>query len=148
MVMTATFLLDTNVLSELMRSSPSATVMAWFAQKPQAKMLTTAITQAEIWTGIALLPAGQRRDALAGAVEHLFANEWQGQCLPFDTAAAAHYALVRVQRAQAGRPISTEDAQIAAIALARGLPLVTRNTKDFEGIDQLTLINPWETTAG
>lgn len=142
--MTGAYLLDTNVLSELMRETPCRAVMAWFAQQPQATMKTTAITQAEIWTDIAMLPAGKRRDALAQAAEALFAAEWAGYCLPFDTLAATHFALVRAQRMRAGRPVATEDAQIAAIALAHGLPLVTRNTKDFEGIDQLTLVNPWE----
>lgn len=142
--MTDAFLLDTNVLSELMRHAPSSAVMEWFAQHPRATMKTSAITQAEIWTGIALLPTGKRRDALAQAAEDMFANEWAGHCLPFDSAAASHYAGVRAQRLMAGRPISTEDAQIAAIALAHGLPLVTRNTKDFEGLPSLKVINPWE----
>lgn len=70
----------------------------------------------------------------------MFASEWSVRCLPFDAAAAAHCALVRAQRVRSGRPITTEDAQIAAIALANRLPLVTRNTKDFECIDQLTVI--------
>lgn len=144
--MTAAYLLDTNVLSELMRENPSSTVMAWFAQRPQAVMKTSTITQAVILTGVALLPAGKRRDALGEAAEDMFATEWAGHCLPFDAAAAAHCALVRAQRVRAGRPITTEDAQIAAIALANGLPLVSRNTKDFEGIDELTVINPWDAT--
>ncbi|BAO79985.1 predicted nucleic acid-binding protein, contains PIN domain [Serpentinimonas raichei] len=142
--MTSAYLLDTNVLSELMRENPSSKVMAWFAQLPQAAMRTSAITQAEILTGVALLPAGKRRDGLAQAAEEMFASEWSGRCLPFDAAAAAHCAMVRAQRVRSGRPITTEDAQIAAIALANRLPLVTRNTKDFEGIDHLTVINPWD----
>jgi len=142
--MTTTYLLDTNVLSELMRDHPSSAVMAWFSQRAKAVMKTSAITQAEILTGVALLPAGKRRDGLARAVEEMFATEWAGHCLPFDAAAASHYALIRAQRVRAGRPITTEDGQIAAIALANGLPLVSRNTKDFEGIDLLTVINPWD----
>lgn len=142
--MNAAYLLDTNVLSELMRDSPSSVVMAWFAQRPQAAMKTSAITHAEILTGVALLPAGKRRDGLALAAEEMFATEWAGHCLPFDAAAASLYALVRAQRVRDGHPITTEDAQIAAIALANGLPLVIRNIKDFEDIGQLTVINPWE----
>lgn len=144
--MIAAYLLDTNVLSELMRKNPSGSVMAWFAQRPQAAMKTSAITQAEILAGVALLPAGKRRDGLAQAAEEMFATEWAEHCLPFDAAAAAHCALVRAQRVRAGRPVTAEDAQIAAIALANGLPLVSRNTKDFEGIDGLAMINPWDAT--
>ena len=137
-------LLDTNVLSELMREHPAPEVMAWFAGQTESGMHTNAITQAEILAGIAVLPTGKRRDALAQAAEQLFAQEFVGRCLPFGSAAAAHYALVRAQRQLAGRPISTEDAQIAAIALAAQLPLVTRNTKDFEAISDLQIVNPWQ----
>ncbi len=141
--MTTGFLLDTNVLSELMRESPEPIVMAWVDSQPESTLQTTAVTQAEILAGIAVLPAGKRRDALASGAEQLFQQEFRGRCLVFGGSAAEHYALVRAQRQSAGRPISTEDAQIAAIALAAKLKIVTRNTKDFEGIDGLKVINPW-----
>ncbi len=141
--MSAGWLVDTNVLSELMRPAPAAQVLQWFAHQPQQLIRTSAITQAEILSGIALLPAGQRRDALAQAADLLFSQDLAGRCLPFDSAAAQQYALVRAERQRAGRPITTEDAQIAAITLANGLQLVTRNTRDFADIQGLSVIYPW-----
>lgn len=142
--MTLGLLLDTNVLSELMRENPAPEVMAWLDRQPETALMTTRITQAEILAGIAVLPAGKRRDALASGADQLFAQDFRGRCLDFGGLAAEQYAFIRAQRQRAGRPISTEDAQIAAIALAANLPLVTRNTKDFDGIDGLQIINPWQ----
>ncbi len=141
------FLLDTNVLSELMREHPAAAVLDWFAQNTHVAMHTSTITQAEILTGIALLPAGKRRTALAVTAEQMFEQDFAGHCLAFDAAAAKNYAVLVADRTRQGQPISTEDAQIAAIALAAGLSVVTRNTKDFENIDGLTLANPWQATT-
>jgi predicted nucleic acid-binding protein len=138
------FLLDTNVLSELMRSQPSAEVMAWFAAHRAMPMYTSAITQAEILTGIALLPDDKRRYALAQACEAMFAQDFAGRCLAFGSAAAKQQALVVATRTALGRPVTTEDSQIAGIALAGGLTLVTRNTKDFENIADLALVCPWQ----
>jgi hypothetical protein len=138
------FLLDTNVLSELMRAHPDAGVLDWFAQNSQALMSTSTINQAEILTGIALLPTGKRRTALAVAAEQVFEQDFAGHCLAFDAAAAKNYALIVATRTRQGQPISTEDAQIAAIALATGLTVATRNTKDFKNIDGLMLTNPWQ----
>ena len=137
------FLLDTNVLSELMRSQPDASVLDWFAQNTQVTMCTSTVTQAEILTGIALLPTGKRRTALAEAAEQMFELDFAKHCLVFDATAAKNYALVVAARTRQGQPISTEDAQIAAIALTNGLIVATRNVKDFENIDGLTLANPW-----
>ncbi|MDP2677456.1 MAG: type II toxin-antitoxin system VapC family toxin [Rhodoferax sp.] len=137
------FMLDTNVLSALMRGQPTAVVLDWFAQNTHNAMHTSAITQAEILTGIALLPSGKRRTALATAAEQMFDQDFADQCLAFDVAAAKHYAVVVAARTRLGQPISTEDAQIAVIALTAGLTLATRNTKDFDNIDSLTLVNPW-----
>lgn len=145
--MSSSFLLDTHVLSELMRERPDAGVLDWFARNAQAAMYTSSVTQAEILMGIALLPAGKRRMALAVAAEQMFEQDFAGHCLVFDSAAARHYALIVAARARQGRPISTEDAQIAAIALASGLPLATRNTKDFEHIEGLTVVNPWQSAS-
>ncbi|QEA13256.1 type II toxin-antitoxin system VapC family toxin [Comamonas flocculans] len=141
------FLLDTNVVSELMRTAPAVPapqVLAWFARNTGGGMYTSAITQAEILAGIALLPEGKRRNALAGAAEQMFEQEFAERCLAFDSVAAQHYALAVARRTAVGWPISTEDGQIAAIALAAGLPLVTRNTKDFIHIEGLTVIDPWQ----
>ena len=123
--------LDTNVVSELMRSQPEQAVMEWFARRTGDVFYVSAITQAEIMLVISLLPAGKRRDALVSAAEGMFSQDFAGRCLPFDTSGAANYAAVVSGRRRTGHAISTEDAQIAAIALAHGYPLATRNTKDF-----------------
>lgn len=136
-------LLDTNVLSELMRPQPSAVVLSWFAQQEGVVFYTSAITQAELLLGVALLPGGKRRDAIAGAVEQMFDQDFVGRCLPFDELAAHEYAALVATRNKAGMPISTEDAQIAAIALQKGMALATRNTKDFRKISELVLLDPW-----
>ena len=141
------FLLDTNVLSELMRNQPAVALLDWFAQNAQSDMHTSAVTQAEILTGVALLPAGQRRTALATSAEQMFEQDFASHCLAFDTAAAKHYAVLVAARTRLGQPVSTEDAQIAAIALAAGLTVATRNIKDFENIKGLTLVNPWLNTT-
>jgi hypothetical protein len=138
-------LLDTNVLSELMRSQPDQAVMDWFAGRTGDVFYVSAITQAEIMLGISLLPAGKRRDALAAAAEGMFSQDFAGRCLPFDATGAANYAAIVSSRRRAGQAISTEDALIAAIALAHGYPLATRNTNDFLNINDLTLYNPWQT---
>ena len=135
--------LDTNVLSELMRPQPAARVMAWFDGKAETAFFITAITRAEILLGIDLLPAGRRRDALAEAAGRMFEQDFGGRCLPFDEHAAGIYARVVAERTRAGQPISTEDGEIAAISLLHGLPLVTRNVKDFDNIAGLNLVNPW-----
>ena len=145
--MSSGFLLDTNVLSELMREHPAAAVLDWFAQNLHAAMYTSTVTQAEILTGIALLPKGKRRTALAVVAEQMFEQDFAGRCHPFEAAAAKNYALIVAVRTHLGQPISTEDAQIAAITLATGLTVATRNTKDFENIDGLKLADPWKATT-
>ena len=135
-------LLDTNVLSELMRPAPNQSVIEWLDEQPSADLFISAITKAEIELGILLLPEGKRRDKLAAAVQGMF-NDFQDRCLAFDEAAATQYALLVARRIKIGRPISVEDAQIAAIALAHGLTLATRNTSDFGEIPELNLMNPW-----
>ncbi len=145
--MTSRFLLDTNVLSELMREHPAAAVLDWFAENVAGVMHTSTVTQAEILTGIALLPAGKRRTALAEAAEKMFDHDFAAHCLAFDAVAAKNYAVIVATRTRQGQPVSTEDAQIAAIALANGLIMATRNTKDFEDIAALTLVNPWQTNT-
>ena len=145
--MSSGFLLDTNVLSELMRAQPAAAVLDWFAQNAQSTMHTSTVNQAEILTGIALLPPGKRRTALALAAEQLFEQDFAGHCPAFDAAAAKNHAVIVAARTRQGQPISTEDAQIAAIAIATGLTVATRNTRDFENIDDLSLANPWQTST-
>lgn len=136
-------LLDTNVLSELMRPQPTSMVLGWFAQQEGTEFYTSAITKAELLLGVALLPSGKRRDAIADAVEQMFEQDFVGRCLPFDALSAHEYAALVATRNKVGMPISTEDAQIAAIALQNGLVLATRNSKDFRKISELVLVDPW-----
>jgi hypothetical protein len=133
-------LLDTNVVSELMKATPDSQVLDWSNRNTQDGLCISAITQAEI----ALLPDGQRRNSLAQAAETMFTEDFASAILPFDQGAATHYAVLVARRMRSGRPISTEDAQIAAIALHHGLHLATRNVRDFEAIEGLALINPWK----
>ncbi len=140
-------LLDTNVLSEFMRPQPSARVVAWLDEQPADKVLINAVSRAEIELGLALMPRGRRQKALSEAARAMFEEDFAGRCLPFDEGAARHYARIVSARMRAGRPISVEDAQIAAIALAHNLRLATRNTNDFEHIDGLELVNPWAAEA-
>ena len=137
-------LLDTNVLSELMRPRPNPTVVAW-ADAHTAEAWVSAITQAEIELGIALLPEGKRREAIASAARRMFEEDFAGRCLPFDALAAERFARLVADRRRRGRPITTQDAQIAAIALANTMPLATRNLGDFEAIAGLVLVDPWST---
>lgn len=138
-------LLDTNVLSELLRAEPQPAVLAWFAAQPSAQLWTSAVTQAEMLTGVRLLPSGRRRSALDAAVQAMFAQDFNGRVLPFGSAAAAIYAEIVSQRRSAGRPVSQFDAQIAAIARQHGHALATRNLADFDGCG-LVLVNPWQAT--
>ncbi len=137
-------LLDTNVLSELMRPRPAVEVLDWFERQQGISFLICAITRAEILLGIALLPAGKRRESLAAAAEQMFIEDFAGKCLAFDARCATEYALLVAGRTRRGQPMSTEDGQIAAIALCHDLPLATRNGKDFQGVEGLVVVNPWE----
>ena len=139
-------LLDTNVLSELMRPQPDVQVLAWFGLKTEAGYYTSAVTKSEILLGISLLSAGKRQVSLANAAVEMFSKEFTGRCLPFDEQSAAPYAELVSARTRAGQPISTEDAQIAAIAITNHFCLATRNVKDFTGIAGLVLVNPWDAT--
>lgn len=136
-------LLDTNVLSEFMRPRPSAGVVSWLDKQPAGEVYTSAISRAEIELGLLLMPPSQRQEALSQAARAMFDEDFAGRCLPFDENVARHYARIVSARTLAGRPISVEDAQIAAIALTHRMPLATRNTIDFELIDGLEIVNPW-----
>lgn len=136
-------LLDTNVLSELLRARPDSAVLAWFASQPANGLFVSAVTQAEMMLGARLLPAGKRRQRLEQALEAMFVEDFAGRVLPFDSGSAADYAAVVAARRSAGTPISQFDGQIAAIALSRRLGLATRNVSDFEGCG-LALTNPWD----
>jgi predicted nucleic acid-binding protein len=134
--------LDTNVLSELMRAEPDPHVESWIAARPASSLFVTTVTQAEILYGVALLPAGKRRDRLSLAVDGLFEQDFADRLLPFDEAAAREFADIAFSRRRRGLPISQFDAQIAAITKSRGATLATRNVADFLHCG-LTVIDPW-----
>lgn len=137
-------LLDTNVLSETMRPAPAQQVLAWLDGLGRRPVYVSSVTQAEMLLGVALLPAGRRRDTLEVKVAALFAQHFANRCLPFDAQAAPHYARIVASRQKAGKRIATEDAQIAAIACSRGYGLATRNVADFSGVSGLEIVNPWD----
>ena len=135
-------LLDTNVISELMRAEPAQIVLDWFGQHETADLFISAVTEAELRTGVAILPDGQRRDRLQLAIDATIDEDFQARVIPFDSPAAKAYADIAARRRAAGRPIAEADCQIAAIARATNALVATRNVKDFDGCG-IRLINPW-----
>ncbi len=136
------WILDTNVVSELVAIKPTVDVVGRISQLPQNAVYTTAVTEAEIFYGIERLPTGRRRDHLRTAIEAIFSEDFAGRVLPFDSHAARIYGRLLAERRTAGRPMPQSDVQIAAIAIAHRAVLVTRNTRDFAGSD-IALLNPW-----
>jgi predicted nucleic acid-binding protein len=135
-------ILDTNVVSELMKPAPAASVVRWVARQPATSLYTTSITEAAILHGVMLLPAGKRRNNLQAAAEAMFSEDFARRVLPFGSDAARAYAAIAALRRRAGKPISHFDAQIAAIGRSARASVATRNTADFEECG-ITLINPW-----
>ncbi len=136
-------LLDTNVLSEFMRPTPDVAVVRWLDQHVSDQVWICSVSRAEIELGLALLPDGRRKLGLAQAAGAMFEEDFAGRSLPFDDAAAALYGSIVAGRSRLGRPVSIEDAQIAAIAMAHGLTVATRNVRDFQDIEGLVVVNPW-----
>lgn len=134
--------LDTNVLSEASRAGVSESVVGWFRQQDQSTLFTTVITMAEMLQGVELLPEGKRRASLSAGVQQLFNQVYAGRILPFDESAARAYSTIVAAHKRAGRPISTFDAAIAAIAKTHHAALATRNTQDFAHCG-VRLIDPW-----
>lgn len=133
--------LDTNVLSELMRQDADVDVLAWLDRQPVAQLTTTSVNVAEIRYGLERLPRGRRRTRLVGIAEDYFGS-FGSRVLPFDLAAAENYAVVVAARDRLGLPISPFDGQIAAICHRTGATLATRNVPDFAGLG-LDVRNPW-----
>jgi predicted nucleic acid-binding protein len=136
-------LLDTNVLSELVRPEPDQGVLDWLDALDAGRVATSAITVAELLYGVARLPEGRRKQRLAAAIGELIDQDLAGRVHPFDKPAAQHYGQLVDERERAGMPISVADAQIAAICRALGATLATRNTSDFEDTG-VKLIDPWK----
>jgi predicted nucleic acid-binding protein len=139
--------LDTNVVSELMRDKPDRKVESWVGSQPASGLFITTITEAELRYGVAILPQGRRRDSVSAAMEAMLSEEFAERVLPFDGSAAVAYAAIAAGRRRAGRPIGQFDAQIAAIAHSRGAALATRNAADFDGCG-IDVLNPWTSRAG
>lgn len=138
-------LLDTNVVSELMRTSPNPAVEGWIADHPVQDLFFSAVGESELRYGAAIMPTGRRRDTLLSDIETMLHAAFENRILPFDSSAAHAYAVVAVQRRFAGRAIAPADCQITAIARAHGMAVATRNIRDFEdmGID---VCDPWDAT--
>jgi toxin FitB len=135
-------ILDTNVLSELMRPKPSPRVVSWVAKQPASELFTTSITEAEIFYGIELLTKGKRREGLLAAAEGMFTEDLAGRVFGFESDAARIFSKIAADRRALGRPISHADAQIAAIARVRSAKLATRNVEDFKDCG-LDVADPW-----
>lgn len=136
-------ILDTNVISEVVRPSPSAAVVEWLNVQESAELYVTVITLGELGYGIESLPRGRRRTNLSVALDRFVDQAFSDRVLAFDRGAARHYGQVMAARRRQGRPMSVPDGQIAAIARQHRFQLATRNTKDFEECE-LELINPFD----
>jgi predicted nucleic acid-binding protein len=138
-------ILDTNVLSTLMRAAPDPPVVAWLDRQPAESVWITSITVFEVRLGLALLPRGHRRLALEGAFESLLEEDLENRVLDFDLAAASSAAALAAERQRAGRPVDFRDTQIAGIAVARRATLATRNARHFAGL-KIPVVDPWTAT--
>ena len=134
--------LDTNVISEALKPEPNAKVRAWLEVQPAASVFTTAISQAEILYGVALLPKGRRQSILLTAAVSMFEEDFRGRVLPFDSEVARIYTSLASARRQDGLPISFADAQ-RVVTQSRGGRLATRNVRDFAGCG-IEIVYPWD----
>jgi toxin FitB len=138
----AVIILDTNVVSEMMSLVPEPNVAAWYEKQDSQVLFTTSITLADVFYGVELLPIGVRRDRLRQLALDFFETEMAGKILSFTERAAIRYAEMRAMKRRIGKSMSPLDAQIAAIALAAGASIATRNVTDFEHCG-VTIIDPW-----
>ena len=134
--------LDTNVLSELMRPAADRAIAAWFADRATSSLYLTAVSEAELRFGIAIMPSGRRRDGLAEGLERMLRTGFGNRILPFDSRAAHAYAEIAAARRRMGRRIPEADCQIAAIARSHGMAVATRNVGDFSDTG-IEVIDPW-----
>ena len=139
----AMFLLDTNVVSELLRPSPESNVENWVGDHRATELYFSTIGEAELLFGVAILPNGRRKTMLAAAVNAILREDFAHRILPFDSNAAREYANIAAARRSAGRPVEPADCQIAAIAHSRNMTVATRNVRDFEGLG-IEVVDPWE----
>ena len=135
-------ILDTNVISEMMRPSPDAVVFQWVSEQDPTDLFTSAVTEAELRFGAEIVPSGSRRRTLVEVIERVILNHFPGRVLPFDRNAVRDYASVAAGRRRIGRPIGYSDCQIAAIAVSTGAAVATRDSGGFQGCG-VEVINPW-----
>ena len=135
-------LLDTNVVSELIRKSPHPAVEEWASVRPLEALFFSAVGEAELRYGAAILPVGRRRTTLVSDIEAMLRDAFEDRVLPFDSDAARAYAGIAAMRRAAGRTIAPADCQIAAIARSRGMAVATRNVRDFGDIG-VEVVDPW-----
>ena len=136
------FVLDTNVVSELMLPHPLARVVDWVARQPSQGMYISTVSEAELRYGAEILPQGRRRERLFAEIEGMLNEDFAGRILPFDSAAAQAYAVIAAARRAAGHPVNHADCQIAAIARSAGASVATRDSDGFQGCG-IDVVNPW-----
>jgi predicted nucleic acid-binding protein len=134
--------LDTTVVSELMRDEPAAAVIRWTDEQAAGDLWLTAVTAAELLYGVARLPDGRRKHRLVSQVVAMLEDDFDHQIAAFDMTAAAYYGEIAANCERAGQPVKVADTQIAAICRSHGATLATRNTRDFAGAG-ITVVNPW-----
>ena len=139
--------LDTNVVSEMMRPAPDSTVLNWLNTQVAEELWLNSVVVSELLFGMARLPAGARKRQLSNAFAAMLEQDFAGRILPFDLEAAVIYAELAAGCEAKGRPVGMADAQIAGICLAQGAKLATRNLKHFGGLG-LVLANPWDGASG
>ena len=135
-------ILDTNVLSALMRTSPDAAVVSWLDRQPADSIWVTSLTVFEVRFGLAVLPRGRKRLGLEAAFEKVLEEDLENRVLDFDAPAASAAARLAADRKNAGRSADLRDTLIAGIAQARRATVATRNTRHFEGLD-VPVVDPW-----
>ena len=138
-------LLDTNVVSELIRRSPSPVVANWVSNQPLEDLFLSAVSEAELRHGVAILQSGRRREKLFFKVEAMLRDAFEDRVLPFDSDAARAYGSIAAERHSAGRPVAPADCRIAAIAASRDMAVATRSVRDFEGMG-IEIVDPWAGT--
>ncbi len=136
-------IVDTNVVSEMMRDNPNPDVRDWIDQQNEEELYLSAISEAELLYGIELLSEGRRRDNLETALIEVLRDDFFGRVLPFDSAATRFYGIIRAERRASGKKHTAEDCMIAAIAKSIGASVATRNVRDFEDCG-IKVINPWD----
>ena len=128
------YLLDTNVVSEVLHWTPAPLVADWYRRHDAMVLYLSTVSEAELRFGTEVMPRGRKREALINEIGNILSVDFKGRILPFDSESAEEYALIAASRQRAGHPIDTADAQIAAMAPSRGKALVNRNVRDNKNI--------------